>query len=98
MRTASQSVFLSPTQTTVLHGSGSRLHPFLLGRLGGLLERGQFLFPLGGWGGFAPGVVELHQPFEGFRDPARGVEMRGQAGLALLEYLIGLEQERSAPA
>ena len=31
------------------------------------------MFPLGGWGGFAPGVVELHQPFEGFRDPARGV-------------------------
>jgi hypothetical protein len=49
---------------------------------GGLLKFGQFLFPLGGWGGFAPGVVKLHQPFEGFRDPARGVEIGRQAGLA----------------
>ena len=75
-------------------GLRSRLRPFLLNRLGGLLERGQFLFPLRGLGGFAPGVVELHQPFEGFRDPARGVEIRGQAGLVLLESLAALEQER----
>jgi hypothetical protein len=73
---------------------GSRLRPLLLNCFGGLLERGQFLFPLGGFRRFAPGVVELHQPFEGFRDPARGVEIRGQAGLALLESLATLEQER----
>jgi hypothetical protein len=46
---------------------------FLSVHFAGLLERGQFLFPLGGLGEFAPGVVELHQPFEGFRDPARGI-------------------------
>ena len=51
--------------------------PLLLHRFDRLLERGQFLFPLRGLSGFAPGVVELHQPFEGFRDPARGVEIRG---------------------
>ena len=77
---------------------GLRSFGFVVVDFGGLLKRGQFLFPLGGLGGFAPGVVELHQPFERFRDPVRGVEIRGQAGLALLEYLIALEQERSASA
>src|ERR1019366_6502904 len=61
---------------------------------GGLLESGKFLFPLGGLGGFAPGVVELHQPFERFRDPARGVEIGGHAGLALNEAFVALQQER----
>ena len=59
-----------------------------------MLELGQFLFPFGGLSGFAPGLVDLHQPFEGFRDPARGVENGRQAGLALLESLIALEQEQ----
>ena len=36
----------------------------------------------------APGVVELLQPFEGFRDLARGVEIRGHAGLVLLLNLL----------
>ena len=66
---------------------------FVVAGFAGLLERGQFLSPLGGLGGLAPGVVELHQPFEGFRDPARGGEMRGQAGLVLLESLVALAQE-----
>ncbi len=80
--------------TAVQNGPGSWLRPFLVSRFGGLLERGQPLFPLGGMGGFAPGVVELHQPFEGFRDPARSVEIRGQAGLALLESFAALKEER----
>ena len=54
--------------TAVQNASRSPLRPILLRRFVGLLERGQFLFPLGGGGGFAPGVVELHQPFEGFPD------------------------------
>ena len=81
-------------------GTGRDLDSWLLllRRFGGLLELGQFLFPLGSLDGLAPGVVELHEPFEGFRDPARGVENRGQAGLALLESLIALEQGGSASA
>ena len=72
-------------------GSGSWL---LLDRFRGLLEVGQFLFPVGGLGGFGPGVVELHQPFEGFRDAARGVENGRQAGLALNEAFVALPQQR----
>ena len=36
----------------------------------------------------------MYQPFERFRDPTRGVEIRGQAGLAVNEAFVALQQER----
>src|SRR5688572_25410388 len=59
-----------------------------------LLEVGQLLPPLAGLAWSAPGVVESHQPFEGFPHAARGVEIGRQAGLALEEALVGSKQER----
>src|SRR2546428_2037027 len=93
MQRASPPVFPAPGQTGLLRGWDSWLRSLLLNRFCSLLKLRELLFPLGGLGGFAPGVVELHQPFEGFRDPARDVEIRGQAGLALSEAFIALPQQ-----
>ena len=77
-----------PPDHKPLYDPSSRLGLWLGGGLG-LVEP---LAPGVGLVLLARGVVELHEPLLGFRQAGRGVW--GELGLALLQALVALQQQR----